>query len=152
MKTRFVISLIVVNAVVLVACGTGSESRGPRQIPAGSGANATRDAKLAGGSASDMPMLAPDVTYEPAANLVVDFDASNPDATYPSWEFAAPENPAASAAARSGETNWAAAAATGAPAASIDAAPHGDGSLRPPGLCGPPTQCLHGNHSPARLV
>ena len=94
MKTRFVISLIVVNAIVLAACGTGSESRGPRQIPVGSGSNATRDAKLAGGSASDMPMLAPDVTYEPADNLVVDFDTGNPDATFPSWEFAAPENPA----------------------------------------------------------
>lgn len=96
MKKRLIISLVVVNAVVLAACGTGSESvSGPRMIVAGNAADATRDANITEGGASDMPARAFDVTYEPADGVLDQFDAADPVATYPSWEFVSPADPGA---------------------------------------------------------
>ena len=95
MKKRIVISLVVANAVVLAACGSGSESsRAPRMIVAGSPAGATKDANTAEGGAADMPARTFDVTYEPDGGLAGTLDADT-GADFPSWEFTAPANPRA---------------------------------------------------------
>ena len=96
MKKRHIISLVVVNAVVLAACGTGSESvSGPRVIVAGNAALASRDSATAEGGASDMPARAFGVTYEPDDGVLDQFDAADPGQTYPSWEFVSPGEPRA---------------------------------------------------------
>jgi len=94
MKKRLIISLLVANAIVLAACGTGSETvDGPRQIVLGNLAGAMKDAAAVEGGASDMPAKFASVTYV-ASDSVLDGDGgNNPDATHPSWEFVSPKDP-----------------------------------------------------------
>lgn len=95
MKTRLVISLLVVNAIVLVACGTGSENvSGPRRIVLGNFAGAMADSRGVEGGVSDTPAGVGSVTYVATDAVLDEFDGADPDATYPSWEFVAPANPA----------------------------------------------------------
>lgn len=94
MRKRLIISLLVVNAIVLAACGSGSESHvGPRQIPVGSAVNASGDARAVEGTASDMPAYAPMVTYVASEDLLAAKDPSGGDESAASWEFVAPADP-----------------------------------------------------------
>jgi hypothetical protein len=95
MKTRLIISLLVVNAIVLVACGTGSENvAGPRRIVLGNFAGAMADSRGVEGGVSDTPAGVGSVTYVATDAVLDEFDGADPGATHPSWEFVAPGNPA----------------------------------------------------------
>lgn len=94
MKKRLIISLLVVNAIVLAACGTGSETAaGPRQILLGNLAGAMKDATGVEGGGSDMPVKFASVTYVAADGVLDRFDGTDKEATHPSWEFASPKDP-----------------------------------------------------------
>ena len=94
MRKRLIISLLVVNAIVLAACGSGSESHvGPRQILVGGAMNTSGDAKVSEGTASDMPAYAPMVTYVASEDLLAAKDPSGGDESAASWEFVAPADP-----------------------------------------------------------
>jgi hypothetical protein len=94
MKKRLIISLLVVNAIVLAACGTGSETAaGPRQILLGNLAGAMKDATGVEGGASDMPAKYSSVNYVAADEVLDRFAGTDKEATHPSWEFVSPKNP-----------------------------------------------------------